>query len=362
MRIVVAMSGGVDSSVAAALLRRQGYDVIGVSMQIWGDYTIPGARSCCSPSHLDDARAVCEQLGIPYYAVNYHKEFEDKVIDGFCKEYLAGRTPSPCIPCNHELKFKTLWDKAKTLGAEYLATGHYARIARDGKDKRLYIKTGLDKTKDQSYFLFSLSQDMLAHTLFPLGELEKAEVRELAREFGLAVASKSESQEICFIPESGYREFLKKRCPGQIIKGDFLNTKGEKIGEHQGIAMYTVGQRRGLGLSSLRPLYVVKLDAENNTITVGGEKDLYQPCLLATGVNLYNLIGPLKVQARIRYRHRPADATVSPVGDKKVLVEFSQPQKAVTPGQAVVFYQRDTVLGGGWIERGGEKERICKKN
>lgn len=349
MRVVVAMSGGVDSSVAAVLLQQQGHNVIGVSMQIWGDYTVSGQRSCCSPAHLDDARAVCEQIGIPYYAIDFKKEFENKVVSYFCKEYLAGRTPSPCIPCNHELKFKALWQKAKTLDADYIATGHYARIV--SQNGQFYLKKGVDNTKDQSYFLFSLTQEMLAHTLLPLGEYKKTQVRKLAHNFDLPVASKSESQEICFIPSGSYQEFLEKRCPEQFVKGDFINTQGQKLGGHKGIAFYTVGQRRGLGISASNPLYVVKINAENNTITLGEDLALYQSALLAESVHLDAFTKDFRADVKIRYRHQPAVATVYPLEKGQAKIEFDQPQRAITPGQAVVFYQGDIVLGGGWIKQ-----------
>ncbi|MBI5787772.1 MAG: tRNA 2-thiouridine(34) synthase MnmA [Candidatus Schekmanbacteria bacterium] len=348
MRIVIAMSGGVDSSVAAALLKNQGYEVVGLSMQIWGNYRERCERSCCSPSHLEDARAVAVKLGIPHYVVDFRNEFESKVVDYFCREYLCGRTPNPCIICNDELKFKTLWAKAQALGAERIATGHYARIIRESG--QYWLKRGLDRSKDQSYFLFGLSEEMLAHTLFPLGEYTKSQTREMAKSLGLSVAQKKESQEICFIPDNNYQEFLKKRHPECFIKGDILDVQGRKLGVHQGIAHYTIGQRRGLGLFHEQPLYVIKIDAVNNNIMVGEKKDLAAKGLLASGGNIDRFSGIIRMQAQIRYRHTPVFATLYPLGNNKAKIEFDQPQFAVTPGQAAVFYQDDTVLGGGWIE------------
>ena len=363
MRVVTAMSGGVDSSVAAALLQWQGFEVIGLSMQIWADYCSPGRRSCCSPAHLDDARAVAERLGIPHYVINFQEAFEHSVVEPFCQAYFAGRTPNPCIACNHELKFRLLWERARALGARYLATGHYARVAFDRRQGGFRLQRGADPEKDQSYFLFTMDREMLARTIFPLWEYRKAQVREIARSLELPVAEKSESQEICFIPAGGYREFLRKRHPQQLQRGDILDQEGKKLGEHEGIALYTIGQRRGLGVYASHPLYVTAIDARRNVLVVGEEAQLYQPCLLAAGGNLEDIKAPLRVQAQIRYRHRAAEAVVYPLDAERVLVEFAEPQRAITPGQAVVFYRGDRLLGGAWIERAGDRKTLlCEKN
>lgn len=348
-RVVVAMSGGVDSSTAACLLAKQGYEVIGISMKLpnTGEVSESG---CCGILGIDDARKVAQRIGIPFYALNYEKEFESKVIDYFCREYVCGRTPNPCIICNETVKLGSLLNKAGSLGADYIATGHYARLVHNGK--RHLLKKGKDKKKDQSYFLFSLSQKQLKHIRFPLGDYTKEEVRKLAKKFGLKVHDKPASQEICFV-STNYHEFLKTRITANGFQsGLIVDTGGKVLGEHKGIAFYTIGQRKGIGAHK-KPLYVVEIDRENNTVIIGEEEKLFKSELEASGVNWSSLeepSEPLKVKARIRYRHKEQGALVTPLGGGKVKVRFDKAQRAVTPGQAVVFYDGDTVIGGGWID------------
>lgn len=349
--VVVAMSGGVDSSTAASLLAKQGHEVIGVSMRLpnLGEVSESG---CCGIRGIDDARNVAQKIDIPFYALNYEREFEDKVIDYLCREYESGRTPNPCIICNEKIKLGSLLNKAKSLGAEYLATGHYARIEYDELSKRYLLKKGKDKEKDQSYFLFSLSQEQLSHCFFPLGDYTKSEVRQLAKEFGLKVHDKTASQEICFIPDGDYRGFLKARvAAGKFKSGPIINKEGEILGEHQGIAFYTVGQRKGIGAHQ-KPFYVTAINKEENAIVVGEEKELYQDTLVAEDVNWVDrerLTKPTEVKAKIRYKHPESEAILFPLTEGKVKVKFTQPQRAIAPGQAVVFYNDETVVGGGWI-------------
>ena len=349
------MSGGVDSSVAALLLKREGYDVIGVTMRLWSEEQEEQPRlnqRCCSVRDVDDARRVCDVLGVPHYVQNFEREFQKYVIDYFVREYERGRTPHPCLACNDRIKFDFLLRRAVFLDADYIATGHYARIRREDGTARLL--TGLDASKDQSYVLFTLTQAELARLLLPIGEYEKEYVRDLAAEAGLPVAGKPDSQEICFIPDDNYRKFVKDRS--RTVPGEIVDGLGNVLGEHKGIQFYTVGQRRGLGLNgnTESPLYVTGIDTGTNRVTVGPEVELMRSELWASRVNF--VVGdepdrPLEVEAKIRYRAGAAAATVTPRGDWAE-VEFHSPQKAVTPGQAVVFYQGDEVLGGGYIEVG----------
>ncbi len=349
--VVVAMSGGVDSSTAAGILVGQGHEVFGVSMRLpnLGEVSESG---CCGIRGIDDARKVAEKIGIPFYALNYEKEFEDKVIDYLCREYESGRTPNPCIICNEKIKLGSLLNKIKSLNADYLATGHYARIEYDRSSKRYLLKKGKDKAKDQSYFLFSLSQEQLSHCLFPLGDYTKSEVRRLAKEIGLKVHDKAASQEICFIPDNDYREFLKARLAADKFKsGSIVNRDGESLGEHQGIAFYTIGQRKGIGAHK-KPFYVTAINKQTNTVVIGEEKELYQDTLVAENVNWVDrekLTEPKEVKAKIRYKHPESEAKIFPLTEGKIKVEFTQRQRAITPGQAVVFYDDETVIGGGWI-------------
>ena len=367
MRIVVAMSGGVDSSVAAALLAEQGHDVIGVSMRLY-DASDTAARaagersfgSCCSLDDLQDARRVAAAINIPHYILDLAKQFDDLVVSNFVSEYAAGRTPLPCAHCNSDLKFSTLAERAEGFGAEAVATGHYARVEQDPATGRYLLKRGLDPSKDQAYFLFSLTQSQLAHARFPIGDRPKGEVREYARRLGLAVADKPDSQEICFIPDHDYAAFVSREAPEVARAGQIVDEQGQTLGTHGGIHRFTVGQRKGLGLGSAQtdgPLYVLQLQPSTGDIVVGPRGSLERKTLSASGVNwITPPPGPegRAVTAQIRHRHHPAPATVHATGDTSAEVVFDTPQLAITPGQAVVFYDDDVVVGGGWIDSGSE--------
>jgi len=348
-RVVVAMSGGVDSSVAAALLREAGYEVVGITMKLWAEESGNARRhTCCLTEDVNDARWVCQLLGIPHYVCSLEAEFQEYVVDYFCQEYSRGRTPNPCLACNHYMKFRFLMRKALSLDAQYLATGHYARI--DRCDEKYRLLESVDPSKDQSYVLYTLGQQGLAHLLLPLGDCRKSEVRRLAARLGLPVASKPDSQEICFIPDGDCRSFLARRFPQ--APGDIVDTQGRLLGRHSGVAGYTIGQRQGLRLASKRRLYVVDIDAQSNKLVVGGEEELLTDKLWATQVHWVSGEAPsrpLPVAAKIRYRSPKAEAVLWPQDDG-VRVVFSKSQRAVTPGQAVVFYQGEEVLGGGIIE------------
>jgi len=356
-RVVTGMSGGVDSSVAAYLLKQQGYDVIGVTMQIWQDKskaTLEREGGCCSLSAVEDARRVCDKLGIPFYVMNFKQIFEKKVIDYFVDEYLMGRTPNPCIACNKFIKFDALLERAKALEAEYVATGHYAKVMYDEDYKRYIIRKSDSPLKDQTYVLYNLTQDQLGHILMPLGDYNKEQVREIARELGLRTANKPESQEICFVEDNNYGRFINERRGDEIKPGMFVDVRGNKLGNHKGIAHYTVGQRKGLGISIGKPLYVVEIIPEKNLVVLGDETEVFGRELRASQMNYIafeKLEEPIDVKAKIRYSAREADAKVIPMGNKRVRVVFEEPQRAITPGQAVVFYQGDVLVGGGTIER-----------
>jgi tRNA-specific 2-thiouridylase len=366
MRIVVAMSGGVDSSVAAALLADQGHEVIGLSMQLYDQSEGQTAfGSCCSIDDLHDARRVAAAINIPHYIVNFERQFDEQVVSNFVQEYAAGRTPLPCAHCNSDLKFATLADRARGFGADAVATGHYARVERDEASGRFLLKRGVDPAKDQSYFLFSLTQDQLARAMFPVGDRPKDEVRDYARRRGLPVANKPDSQEICFIPDHDYRSFVDARLKGSRSfeagrAGVLVDESGRVLGTHEGIHRFTVGQRKGLGLAAKAgPMYVLALRPSDQQVVVGPKSSLERTTLTASGVNW--IIGEptarLRVHAQIRHRHVAAPATVSVLERARperveggAEIVFDVPQIAITPGQAVVFYDGDMVVGGGWID------------
>ncbi|MFH0731550.1 MAG: tRNA 2-thiouridine(34) synthase MnmA [Candidatus Omnitrophota bacterium] len=358
-RAVVAMSGGVDSSTAAYLLLKKGYDVIGISLKLFNsqDSKEPtqGRKACCGIQGINDARAVALKLGIPFYALNYVEEFKAGVIDYFLNEYKNARTPNPCVMCNEIIKFDSLLKKAKSLGADFIATGHYAKVGYDKKVKRYILKKAKDIRKDQSYFLFSLPQESLKHTIFPLADFTKHQVRRVAKKIGIKVYNKPASHEICFIPDNNYRDFLIKNDPAIANPGPIIDRQGKVLSSHKGIGFYTVGQRRGLGIWGKHPLYVIALDGKRNTVIVGEKKDLYSKRLIAKRVNWIAISGldkPLKVKAQVRYNQPPSWAVVSKIDKDKVAVDFLRHEEAVTPGQAVVFYHNNVVLGGGIIENG----------
>lgn len=354
-RALVAMSGGVDSSVAAALLKEQGYQVSGVTMEIGSDefLSIEGRRhGCYGPGEekdIEDARKVALTLEIPFYTFDLRREYKAEVLDYFCHEYSSGRTPNPCIKCNRQIKFHALVEKARDSGIEFdcFATGHYARIVYDESKRRYLLKKARDLTKDQSYFLFSLSQEQLGRSLFPVGNYTKEEVRKIASHFGIGVNDKPESQD--FIA-GGYSVLVK----AAVHSGPILGKQGNILGEHRGIAFYTIGQRKRLGISAKEPLYVTEIKPERNAIIVGSEEELYRTELIASGLSwiaIERLQQPTEVKTKIRYRHKEAEAVIAPLDKDKVHIRFKEPQMAITPGQAAVFYDDDTVIGGGMIER-----------
>jgi tRNA-specific 2-thiouridylase len=354
--VVVAMSGGVDSSVAAGLLVRQGYEVIGVTMQLWpSDLPKNHESGCCSLSAVEDARRVAHQLGIAHYVVNLRDAFDRAVIRDFIDEYQEGRTPNPCVRCNKFIKFDAFLDKARSLGARYIATGHYARVYRDPSASRYRLVRSVDEKKDQTYALYPLTQDQLAHTLFPLGGLTKDRTRLAAEEMGLLTANKPDSQEICFVPDNDYASFVRSRAPGVAQSGSILNQEGEILGEHDGVVNYTVGQRRRIGVSSPVPLYVTEIRPGTREIVVGGNENLLQKKLIAEEFNwIYPAFsGPVEVEAKIRYAMKAAPAVLTALSGSEATVEFKEPQRAITPGQSVVCYQGDEVVGGGVIRRAG---------
>lgn len=348
-KVMIGMSGGVDSSVAAYILKQKGYDVTGVTMQIWQEDK-EQEGSCCSLTAVEDARRVATKLDIPYYVINFKKVFDEKVIQYFIKEYLAGRTPNPCIACNRYVKFEEFLNKAISMDMDYVATGHYARV--DYRDGRYLLMKSASKKKDQTYVLYNLTQEQLSKTLFPLEDITKEEVRAIAKKLKLNVASKPDSQEICFVEDNNYGKFLKENSTLKTKPGDIIDTKGKLLGRHNGIYNYTIGQRKGLGISSNRPLFVIDIDPINNQIVVGDDSEGFGKTLIAEDINLIaieKLTEERKVSAKIRYAAQESPASIKPLEGNKILVEFDTPQRAITPGQAVVFYDGDIVLGGGTI-------------
>ena len=351
-RAIIAMSGGVDSSVAAYLMQQRGYDIIGATLRLFTNEDA-GIRekSCCSLSDVEDARAVAHRLGIEHYVFNFSDDFRTEVMDRFVNAYENGRTPNPCIDCNRYIKFKRLLQRAKELEYDYVVTGHYARIARE--NGRYVLKKGLDETKDQTYVLYSMTQEQLKHTLLPLGELRKTEVREIAAEQGFINAKKHDSQDICFVPDGRYADFIEQYTGREYPCGDFVDMEGNVLGTHKGVIRYTRGQRKGLGLALPKPMYVCRTDLDKNLVVLGDNDDLFSSSLDASDINLMaveRIEQPIRVQAKIRYSQSAADAVVWQTGDDRLHVEFDKPQRAITRGQAVVLYDGETVVGGGVIE------------
>ena len=352
------MSGGVDSSVAAALLRNMGYEVIGLTMRLWDGEEVDGSfteGTCCSLSAVEDARYVCHKLGIEHHVMDFRREFEEHVVDYFVEEYQSGRTPNPCIACNRYLKFDAMLRRAEMLGAEYVATGHYAKIEYDSISGRYLLKRARSAAKDQTYALYSLTQSQLSRTIMPLGMLEnKQETRAIAEEMGLVTAKKPDSMEICFVPDKDYAGFIKRRTGEGVNEGNFVDADGNVLGRHKGIIHYTVGQRKGLGVTFGKPMFVLRIDAEKNEVVLGEKGTEFADTLIASDLNFITfdtLSEPIRVNAKVRYSAKEASATIEPMGDGCARVVFEQPQRAITPGQAVVFYEPDGdgVIGGGII-------------
>lgn len=354
-RVVVAMSGGVDSSVAAALCVQQGYDVIGIMMRLWsedGDGA-SGYNRCCTPDQMNDARRIAEQLGIPFYVLDTRDVFKNSIVKFFVERYSAGDTPNPCLECNRHIRFEWLLNNALALDADYLATGHYARV-RQSADGGYQLLKSVDESKDQSYVLSVLGQTQLAHAMFPVGEYTKPQIRELAASFGLPVASKHDSQDLCFLADGDYRGFLRRANPQIGQPGPITTRSGQVLGQHTGLADYTIGQRKGLGVASAEPLYVLSTDPTNNTLIIGTQAELGTDHLTATRVNWVSGCTPstpIRAEVKIRYKAHPAWATINPLSETRVSVQCDEPLRGVTPGQGAIFYDGDVCLGGGIIER-----------
>ncbi len=368
MKIAIAMSGGVDSSAAAAVIKEQGHELVGFTMQLWNQRrninvdehgeSLPSR--CCSLDDVYDARRVAESLGFPFYVLNLEKDFEDSVVNPFIESYLSGETPIPCVACNSRLKFASLDKMALSLGCEKVATGHYARVEYDSAADRYRLYRGKNHWKDQSYFLWELTQDQLSRSYFPLGEMLKSEVRDIARGAELYTAEKQESQEICFVPDGKYSEFIDRYLKHEgreseiPEKGEIVNLSGEVLNEHTGIHRYTIGQRRGLGIAHEKPLYVVQIERAKNRIVVGEKEELDRPSFIAKGVNWVSFdepAEPVRATVKVRYRHEPEPATITAFEGCRARIVFDEPQPAITPGQATVFYDGEEVVGGGWIEK-----------
>ncbi|MFH1996507.1 MAG: tRNA 2-thiouridine(34) synthase MnmA [Candidatus Omnitrophota bacterium] len=354
-RILVALSGGVDSSCAAALLKEEGHEIIAVTFKMWPkeECGTVSRKACCSLEAIVRARSVAEKLGIPYYVIDYSKEFKKYVIDYFCREYQRGHTPNPCVLCNEKIKFGYLLKKAQALGADYVASGHYARVRFDRATGRYALRESSEKGHDQSYFLFSIKQEQLEKIIFPLEEISKRQVRKIAKKYGLMTHDVESSQDICFSQDIPYAEYLDKKRGIRQIAGDIVDKDGKVLGRHKGICRYTIGQRRGLGIAHKEPLYVTAIDPKNNRIVVGEKHEVMKTSFIVERMNWVSVSGitkPIDADVKIRYRHVRAPASIMPAGERRVRVDFKEPQEAPTPGQAAVMYVRDEVLGGGWIK------------